>query len=313
MINKPFSLNIKLILTISFTLSFVFNWHAKAQLINPTISQMFYNRYLANPAMAGFGKKESYQAFAAYAGQLQAIPGSPSYKLFTIDYGSTGNTGIGINIMQENAGLLVNSRVIGTYSYKIPFDNTDNNQLRLGISFGLNRSRLDLNRVIGDLNDVVITNYNSRENFIDGDFGFGYINNGFSLEGSVYNLRRKFDKSVNRVDYGLSSNYSLFYIALGKDFKIGEEIEANSRVVLRGIHNYKNIMDVGFNVKHQEWPLSAQIVYHSNRSTSLGISIGNNPKNLFYFLYSTPSNQISPFNRGSFEVGFKFSGSLKDE
>ena len=286
---------------------------ATGQLINPAVSQLFYNRYLANPAMAGFGKEGKLQTFVAYAGQMQAIPGSPSYKMLTLDYGSEGSTGMGLNIAQEEAGLLVNTRVMGTYSYKIRLDNAGKEQLRFGISLGLTRSRIDLSKVQGNLNDVAISMYNSRSNFVDADFGVAYANKDFTVEGSVYNLRRRLDKSVSGVDYGVNANYSLYYVAVGKEFKLGSDVVVDGRAALRGIHNYKNILDLGMNVRYQDVPLTGQVVYHSNRSGTFGISFGGRPERQCYFLYTTPTNDLRPFNRGLFELGFRFIGNIRRE
>lgn len=284
----------------------VFVEQTQAQLINPAVSQLFYNRYLANPAMAGFGKQGGYQAFVSYAGQMQPIQGSPSYKIATFDYGSNGSTGLGFSVNQEEAGILVNTRVMATYSYAIRFDADNSKQLRMGISLGTTRSRIDMNKVNGSLSDVVISGYNGRKSFIDADFGASYINKGFTVEASLYNLRRRYDKSVSQVDYGANANYSTYYLAVGNQFTFKDGLKIDSRLALRGIHNYKDIVDVGVNLSYKDEPISFLAVYHSNKSGSFGLSFGDKPNRQCYFLYTTATNDLRLYNRGSFEAGFRF-------
>jgi type IX secretion system PorP/SprF family membrane protein len=272
---------------------------AIAQNINPPASQYFSNKYLSNPAQAGAGVQGGLRSTVSYMGQMEAIPGSPSTKLLTLDYKSDGNVGLGFIITKESAGLLNNTRVMGTYAYQVAFNAEGTTNLRLGLSFGYTRQMLDMSLVNGTAGDASLLGYNNRSALIDADMGFVYTDRNFILEGAAHNLRRSLEKS-----YNTESDFALYYTAMSYNIRLNSEIGLTPKVAYRGVKNFDNITDIGAELNFKE-PLKIMAMYHSTKSTSMGFQFNRNNRWQFYGYYTTPTRELVGLNAGSFELGIQ--------
>ncbi len=272
---------------------------AVAQNINPPASQYFSNKYLSNPAQAGAGKQVVLLSTVSYVGQMEAIPGSPSTKLLTLDFKSDGNVGLGFLVTKESAGLLNNTRVMGTYSYKVDFNAEGTTNLRLGLSFGYTRQMLDMGLVNGTAGDAAVLGYNNRSALIDADMGFVYTDRKFTLEGAAHNLRRSLEKS-----YNTESDFALYYTAMSYNIQLNSEIGLTPKIAYRGVKNYDNIADFGAELNFKE-PLKIMAMYHSTKSTSMGFQYNRNNRWQFYGYYTTPTRELVGLNAGAFELGIQ--------
>ncbi len=272
---------------------------AVAQNINPPASQYFSNKYLSNPAQAGAGKQVGLLSTVSYVGQMEAIPGSPSTKLLTLDFKSDGNVGLGFLVTKESAGLLNNTRVMGTYSYKVDFNAEGTTNLRLGLSFGYTRQMLDMGLVNGTAGDAAVLGYNNRSALIDADMGFVYTDRKFTLEGAAHNLRRSLEKS-----YNTESDFALYYTAMSYNIQLNSEIGLTPKIAYRGVKNYDNIADFGAELNFKE-PLKIMAMYHSTKSTSMGFQYNRNNRWQFYGYYTTPTRELVGLNAGAFELGIQ--------
>src|SRR4051812_25738607 len=88
--------------------------NVKAQL-NPFQSMYFQNKYIYNPAMAGV--EQGLNINTTYRQQWTSFPGTPKTGLITADFQPTERVGVGININDEQAGLIRQTHVMGTYAY----------------------------------------------------------------------------------------------------------------------------------------------------------------------------------------------------
>src|SRR5688572_28383452 len=95
-------------LTVVFAV-LIFTDKALAQLA-PMGAQYYENEYMGNPAMAGIN--EGLRLNLGHLTSWNTIPGSPKYYSFTADISSGANTGLGINLYQDKAGLLNRSKVM---------------------------------------------------------------------------------------------------------------------------------------------------------------------------------------------------------
>jgi type IX secretion system PorP/SprF family membrane protein len=115
-----------------------------AQLI-PLNSQYYVNRYIANPAMAGAERGNSVNL--AYYSQWNNMPGAPVVQNITYTHG-WDKGGLGLNFNLDKAGLQKQTRVMGTYAYRIGID-SNKMQLHFGVSGGIMSQRLNEQDVIG--------------------------------------------------------------------------------------------------------------------------------------------------------------------
>lgn len=265
--------------------------------INPPASQYFSNKYISNPAYAGAGKQVGLLSTVSYIGQMEAIPGSPSTKLLTLDYKSNGNVGLGFMVSKESAGLFNNTRVMGSYAYQVAFNAEGTTNLRLGLSFGYTRQMLDFSQIIATPGDAATVFFNNRASLLDADMGFVYTDRNFTLEGAAHNLRRSMEKS-----YTTDADFNLFYSAMSYNIKLNSEINITPKFVYRGVKNYDNITDFGAEISFKE-PLKIMAMYHSTKSTSMGFQYNRNNRWQFYGYYTTPTRELVGLNAGAFELG----------
>jgi type IX secretion system PorP/SprF family membrane protein len=288
----------KLVIVLICGLVFLAGKKADAQQINPNESQYFTNQYLANPAMIGLNSN-TLLVNVAYRNQWSEIPGSPKSALFTGEYHGENNASFGLQMSNQSSGMLSQTRVLGTYSYRIRFAEKDHS-LRLGISLGWTRDHLDYSKAIGNLSDAEIYSFNSQNSLWDADAGFAYQNQDFTVQGSLSNLRRTFSKEFSDV-----SDYQTYYFAANYKVQLTDDVTVNPKVAFRGIHNFDMIADIGAELVFKE-PLQLMGMYHTNGSLSGGASYLYDKKMLIFGIYSSASDELRNYGGSTFEFGIGF-------
>lgn len=263
--------------------------------INPIGAQYFQNRYLANPAMAGFQSGLSINL--AYRKQWNNIPGAPQNISVTGDYG-TEKVGVGFNFYKDEAGLLSRSRVQASYAYHLPLSD-DDKKLHFGVSLGIQSQHLNSSNIIGAPNDLMTVRFNDQEKIIDGDFGMAYTSNNLSIEGSITNI-----KSQLKIENLQPADFSTFYTAVGYKIKL-IDWQIEPKVVYRGVRNFKDLLDLGAEIRTASDQLGFMSMYHSNNSMSFGISYQQKKNWQLFLLYNTPTQALRSYATGTFEIGFQ--------
>jgi type IX secretion system PorP/SprF family membrane protein len=230
--------------------------------INPMAAQYFQNTYLANPAMAGFN--QGLRLNLGYRNQWNNIQGSPQNVYVTGEYG-TKKVGLGMNFYKDEAGLLSRSKIQGTYAYHLPL-NEDQKMLHFGISLGLQTNLLDLQNIVGSQNDPTAIRYNEQERIIDGDFGLAYSDEHIIIEGSISNLKNQL-----QIEDNSSSNYATFLTSMSYKFKFADW-QVQPKIVYRGVQNFEDIIDMGFEIRTPDDQLGFMSMYHTNSSMSYGLT-----------------------------------------
>ncbi|RZK60681.1 MAG: type IX secretion system membrane protein PorP/SprF [Pedobacter sp.] len=270
--------------------------------LNPMGSIYYQNLYLSNPAMAGIEK--GWELNAGYKSQWSAIDGAPNTQALTAAYGSENSkTGFGLLLFNDKAGVVRATSVKATYSYHLPL-NTEGNNIDFGISAGILDEWVNYGDVIGDLSDVSISNFNDRKLYLDADFGMAYRRKGLTLQGTLPNLKRFFDRDIKRnvVDR------SLFIASVSYKFKNGETglTSIEPKIGFRGVENYKNIVDAGVNFIFNDDKLMLSGVFHSTGSVTFGA--GTTYKKQFAILcqYTTNTTDLQTYSNGEAEIAIKY-------
>jgi type IX secretion system PorP/SprF family membrane protein len=275
-----------------------FSLCSRAQL-NPLQSIYFHNRYLSNPAMAGFEK--GLHLSLGYRQQRGDLPGAPKTQVFTTGYQATPKVGLGLNITDEQSGLIRQTRAMGTYAYHLPLTD-DSEKLNFGLSFGINDSGLDQNRVIGDDTDEQIDRYNQARPYVDGDLGVAYTSDSFFAEVVVPNLKSTFFKtSLERLDVDRLTFLTAISYTVHHDVNhlIFEPLAAYRRVKGTG-----DIFDAGANLTMSDYDLSLQVIYHSTKTTGIGVVFDQNAFALD-FTYNTQRGIGNYSTSGALELGLR--------
>jgi len=267
----------------------------KAQL-NPLGAQYYSNEYLINPAYAG--KETGLKLNAAYRKLWSGIPGAPLTQNITADYGFN-RVGVGLNINNESAGLLKQTRVIGSYAYHLPLD-SGKKQLHFGVSLGVMSQRLDNSNINGNPNDISIGDYNGRRAYIDGDFGIGYTSDKLSIQAAIPNLNDFLNQKQSNV-----ADIVTFYSAISYNFALKGGIELEPKIAFRGVRNYDNMLDIGTQITFADRKLLVVGIYHSNESATVGLGLDFMRKYMISGMYTTQTSALNTYANGSFELNLR--------
>jgi type IX secretion system PorP/SprF family membrane protein len=273
---------------------------ANAQL-NPLAGFYYQNQYLGNPAMAGLEKGLNLNLGVRQ--QWSAMPGSPKTQSVTAEYGTDKKVGLGLNIHNDEAGLIKRTRVLATYAYHLPL-NDENQKLRLGISFGFMDDRVMNEQIDGDQGDISVSRFNQRETYIDGDFGVAYTSERLTVQASVPNMKSFFQKDeLNAV-----ADRSTFFSAVSYSFFFPNAVDGLGvvpKIGFRGVEGFSNIVDIGANFTVANKSASVMAVYHSSQSATFGLgatlkSIGSINAN-----YTTSTSALRGYTSGNFQIGLQ--------
>src|ERR1700744_5723346 len=163
----------------------LFALQSQAQL-DPFQSMFYQNRYLLNPALAGMDKGLNINL--NYQQQWTAFPGTPKTDLLSGDYAVSDKVGLGLNVTDDQSGIIRTTKILGSYAYHLRLNEGNDEHLSFGLSLGVNNSRIDLDKVSGDLSDDQIAIYNQLKPYVDGDVGIAYTNKNWLVSATAPNL-----------------------------------------------------------------------------------------------------------------------------
>lgn len=267
---------------------------AKAQL-DPLSSQYFNNRYQLNPAFAG--TEHGTNLNLGFRSLWNNIPGAPVTQAITIDHGFN-KVGVGLNVVNDKAGLQRQTRVLGSFAYHLPLN--ESNKLNFGVSLGFANQRLSNSDIKGNPNDVLVGQYNDRETYIDGDFGVAYTTNRLTVNAALPNMNKLFKRDdTNYADVARFYSAVSYKISLGAGPN-GELVEP--LVAYRMVDGYDDIWSVGgqFSLFEQQVLMSA--MYHSSKTATFGFGMDYKKKYLISGLYTSNTSELNSYTNGSFEV-----------
>ncbi|MFQ6603858.1 PorP/SprF family type IX secretion system membrane protein [Flavobacterium sp. C3NV] len=290
---------IKPILFLSIVL--VVNNTANAQL-NKFEAMYYQNQYLGNPAMAGFNK--GLNVNIGYQRQWDDVPGNPVMMYATAEYNPESRAAYGLNFYSDRAGLITNTRVLGTFAYHLPLDGEDR-KINFGLSLGGRFLSLDKSKINGDINDPSIQNFDEG-GALDGDFGISYTTRLLTVQAAVPNLNNTFFENDNGERRYVDSQ--IFYSAISYKIYVSSRINdfnIEPLVAYRGIRGYKDIVDIGANFTMPEYNMNISAMYHTNEVISG--SFGINLDKLGIFLsYSSFIGNTGAFANDGFELGLRY-------
>jgi len=274
--------------------------HTRAQL-NPFQTMYFQNKYIYNPAMAGLNKGLNLNL--NYRQQWSNFPGTPKTSSFTADFQPADKVGLGLSVNDDQSGLIRSTRVMGTYAYHLPLS-ANNEHLSFGLSLGVNDSRVDYNKINGDVTDVQVAQYNMLKPYVDGDFGIAYTSESLTIDGALPNLKSAFFKTS---DSRFDADKLVFIGIASYKFPLkGDErgFILEPLAAYRIVKGYDDIVDVGFNFTLKDYGLYLQGIYHTSRTMGVGFGFDQETYAL-NFSYNLETGQLSNYTNGAFELGLK--------
>lgn len=279
---------------------FTFTQDLLAQ-VNPLKSQYFVNTFLINPSQAGAGERGFVSA--GVSSQWNRIPGSPEIKSLTVEAPVSERQGLGVSILNDKAGLLNRTVVMGSYSYKVPFSESGN--VRFGLAAGYVGDNLNISdAVTPDASaDAALVNYNSeRQNFFKAGFGATLTLEKFEIQSSWFSINHKKDDLINAIDRpGITSTVK---------YTFGDPAAASFSPLFgyRQIAGFSDYIDAGLNFSYKS-VLDLSVLYHTNKSFTGGFSFDYKQSLRLSCFYNSETPQLRNLSGGTFEMslGIPFS------
>jgi type IX secretion system PorP/SprF family membrane protein len=259
----------------------------------------FQNRYLTDPAMAGFTK--GLIANLGYQQQFNSVPGSPKLQYLTLDYSAGSNVGLGLNVNSSTIGLISSTRLTGTYAYHLPVGQESN--LNLGLSLGFDDNYIDYSQIVGNTGDISVDRYNQRAVYVDGDFGVSYTSDRLTIQAAIPNLKSVFFKITAQ---NLQTDMSVFYGALSYKFfsNSNNNFSFEPLLAVRGIRGSSDVLDGGFNLDMVDFDFNFSAIYHTNKSATFGFGLNLDPV-ILSVAYTDSTAPIKTYSNNTFEIGLR--------
>ncbi|RKR04804.1 type IX secretion system PorP/SprF family membrane protein [Flavobacterium sp. 90] len=274
---------------------------ASAQL-NRFEAMYYQNQYLGNPAMAGLNK--GLNVNIGYQGQWDDVPGKPVLMYATAEYNPDNRLAYGLNFSSDKAGLITNTRILGTFAYHLPLDE-DDRKLNFGLSFGARFLSLDNSAITGNIDDPSIQNFN-QGGALDGDFGISYTTKLLTIQAAVPNLNNVFFENdngerryVDNQTFYSAISYKIFLSSRINDFNI------EPLLAYRGIRGFKDIVDIGGRFNMPEYNINISAMYHTNEAISGAFGLQLNKLGIF-LAYSSYIGNNGAFANDTFELGLRY-------
>lgn len=262
---------------------------------DPINAQFFLQRYIANPAYAGLDT--GLQVGLSYRKQWADMPGAPETKMLTAGYYIGNRIGAGLQVYNDKAGLLSNTRIALTYAYHVPLNEQRMQRLSFGLSGIFYNKQLDKKGITGDPNDPATAAYNRRDNYFESDFGVVYSSQHLRLQASVPNIVSGFSGREK------TAGTPLLYTAASYVFELNSDIPAiEPLIAYRNIYGSKDILDMGMNVNLLRNWLSVTGLYHTSGSFSAGAAFSYASLFTVQFMYSAQTNGVQRYTGNGLEL-----------
>jgi type IX secretion system PorP/SprF family membrane protein len=305
----------KLIVTLSIVVSGLMS---QAQQV-PLLSHYYYNKFVWNPALAGFQKYS--QAYLIYRNQWNQIPGAPITKAVTIDGPlKSKNVGLGASLYQDQAGIF--NRTGGMISYAYGINISDDSKLKLGLGLGFIDNRLSLgDALIKHTDDPYLQINNNNKTGFDANFGVNYtwkdFNVGFAMP-QVLALDIKYDAPGNTGNQDLVYKSTRHYqFNLSYVVKPNDNIKIEPNAFIRVTPNAPLQFDLAGIVSYRDFVWGG-VMYRYKYALGLMAGLRVAKQFVVGYAYDLPVNPNATYMRGAHEVmlGFQFgagSGTNDDE
>lgn len=261
----------------------------------------FQNQYLNNPAMAGL--EEGIKLNVGYQRQWDEVPGNPVLMNGTVEYNSGNRSALGLNFNSDRAGLITRTRVVATYAYHLPVGFEQN--LHFGLSAGAKFSSLDRGKIVGDMGDISLENFNQSAE-VDGELGMAYTSKLWVIQVSLPNLNTLFfntDDGVKRY-----VDRSTFYSAVSYKILLSnqdENLNIEPLLAYRGVKGHKDILDAGARFNFADYKMNLSAFYHTNKtvSTAFGMSL---EKVGVFLSFSRYFGELGAYANNTIECGLNY-------
>jgi type IX secretion system PorP/SprF family membrane protein len=262
-------------------------------------AQYFFNPYISNAAMAG--TDSSLNLMASYNRQAENVTGTPVNMTFAADYFMGKRVGLGVNVFNQKAGILNQTRAAISYAYHLPVGN-NGQRLSFGISAAFINKSISLSHVEGDQGDPLLIDYSSKGIRMDGDLGMAYLSDNWNFQVALPSFRNVMTKNET-----YSIDRPSLYAAGSYHFRLNQEISSITPLIAYSqMKEYKDILDLGVSVKGLNDILSVMAIYHTTENVSAGVSVTIRSQIALMAAYTSHPKDMGPNANGRFSLNAKW-------
>lgn len=266
---------------------------------DPLTTSYYQNRYLANPAMAGADSGLSVNI--GYRKQWKEVTDAPVTFALTGDYRLGKSMGIGLNVFNDQAGVLKQNRVGLTYAYHLRLSEDEAEYLHVGVTGAIDNRRIEKRKNAPQ--DPYVDEFNKKGSEFQADLGIAYTNDKLTLQASLPNLTRTF-KNSDEVEPRSTPGFFL-----SASYKFGTKLpQINSiepLVAFRGVKGYKAVADVGAKVNFYRNTVNMFALYHTNNAVSAGVGFQFKNSIEVQASYTSQTAGVKTNVDGNFGLGIK--------
>lgn len=293
---------------ITFILLILLGTFASNAQQDPQYTQYMYNTQVVNPAYAG--SRDALSFGFLYRTQWVSFEGAPKTGTFTVNspIGALENMGLGLSIVRDELGPVIDSNVNIDYSYTI--NTSDNAELSFGLKAGVDILDVDFTKLnIFDQDDPRFQN--NIDNRIQPQIGAGvYFNTEKFYAGlSVPNFltTKHFDESslANIEKETIAAERLHYFLIAGYVFDISDNLKFKPATLVKAVSGSPLQWDVSANfLINEKFTLGAAYRWSAAFSGLVGFQAS---EQIFIgFAYDYQTTDIEDFSDGSYEVMLRF-------
>ncbi len=270
---------------------------AQQQMEN-SMSQYFRNPMLWNAANTGANGNKIY---ALQNRSWIGFDGAPVLTNLTGEFQFGENSAAGINVISDVTGILKRTYGVFNYAYRVKL--TEENQIRLGVSFAFAGDRLKSDYIDqgGSPDPLLVNNVSSSVNAFDGNVGAVYTDKRLSIGASIFRLSENLTPSK-----GGNANLAMGQLGVSYKFFIGgdEKMELTPLAMWRLYRTTDDLVDVGAQFEYSK-KLHVMALYQSSGNIRMGAGVRLLESVEANFFYNS-NNKVSNVSSQQFEVGIGF-------
>ena len=261
---------------------------------DPHYTQYMYNQNIINPAYAG-SKGTLSLSFLARS-QWIGFSGAPETFTLTIHSPIGDKTGLGLSIIHDEIGPVIENNIYTDFSYTLHFENEK--KIAFGVKAGL--TILDVSSINGlDPDDVLNTPIQkSSPNFGAGIFYYSSkFYAGFSIPNFFETRHLELENGVNTT----ASEKTHYFFTSGYVFDINKSLKLKPSTMFKATSGSPVSIDVSLNALYNNvFEFGLNYRFDDSFSGVLGFQISDKFKLGYAYDYTT--SNLSKFNSGSHEV-----------
>jgi type IX secretion system PorP/SprF family membrane protein len=258
----------------------------------PIVSGYFQNQYLFNPAQTGTNQTKAVDL--GFRNSFNNQNNGTSQQFIHAMYGF-GRNGVGAGLFSTNQGVMNQAKVNLDYAFHLPLGDL-NNVLSMGTGVSFIREQIDMDKIVGNPNDPLVSDYNENGNGLDINLGVAYTAGNINVSFAANNILK------NNTKY-IINNTPAYYASVSYSIR-SQDISIAPLIAYRSLLNMDDVVDFGANVGISNL-FNVYALYHTSNNVSVGLNTSYKKFTINVGYYNETSQVIKPYGQ-EFDLGLRY-------